>query len=121
MEIPETLITGDRDRLFADWGKTITFREVTETYNPETQKIVESFTDTTLTAVVSEGESTPTAGTGAQHLTGVLRFLIKAEELPTPAAESTSRVLYGGAEYDVLRFRQSIQELVSTLECRKRT
>ena len=119
MTIPTTMLKSDRDRQFDDWGEPIVFREVTQTYDSQTQKVVETFVDTSLTAIVGAGSSKPTAGTAAQHLTEQIQFLIKAEELPTIAPTSTSRVVYNSQQYDVLKFDKSIHDVVYSLDCRK--
>ena len=119
MIVPAEMLKSDRDRQFDDWGETVIFREVTQTYDPQTQQVVEAFVDTSLTAIVGEGSSKPTAGSATQHLTEKLDFLIKAEELPTTNPTSTSRVVYNTQEYDVLKFHRSIHDIVYTLECRK--
>lgn len=119
MTIPQTLLTADRDRQFDDWGVSITFRQVTQTFDTETQQVVEGLVDTPLTAIIGDAPSRLTAGTAAEHLTDALRVQIKAEELPTTSPTPVSRIVYNATEYDIIVFHQSTGGLVYSLECRK--
>jgi len=121
MQIPSTQLLADRDRQFTDWGETITFRQVAQTYNPGTQQVSEAITDTTLTALIGTAPSQPTPGTAAQHLTDRISVSIKAEDLPGSGPTSTDRIVRSGIEYDVLTFEQSVGNQVYTLECRRTT
>lgn len=121
MPIPSAIQTADRDRRFDDWGVSITFRQVTQTYDPQTQQVTEETVDTPLTALVGSTLSKPTAGAAAGHLTDEIHFQIKAEELPTSTTTPVSRIVYGGAEYDVIAFTLLTGGLIYTLECRKRS
>jgi len=108
----------DRDRQFDDWGETVTFREYVRSVDPQTQQVTETETETQIAAIVGHVDSQPTAKS-SRHLTDTVSFLVKAEELPTSNPAVTSRVIHNGAEYDVLEFERSSQELVYTLRCRK--
>ena len=119
MTIPQTLLTADRDRQFDDWGVSITFRQVTQTYDTETQLVAEGLVDTPLTAIIGDAPSHPTTGTAALHLSDELRLQIKAEELPTTSPTPASRIVYNAIEYDVIAFHRSTGGLVYSLECRK--
>lgn len=119
MQISADQLAVDRDRQFDDWGETITFREVTQTYTPETQQVAEASVDTPITAIVGSGASTPSPGTAAQHFTDDISFLVRAEDLPTSSPTPTSRIVYNGTQYDILRFSLSAQNLIYTLLCRK--
>ena len=119
MSAHNALLTADRDRRFADWGETVTFREVVQTYDPESGQVSEQTTDTSVTAIVGAAPSGPTPGTAGQHLTGEITFEIKAEELPTASPVTTSRIVYGGTEYDVVSYVLSGGGLTYTLRCRK--
>ena len=119
MLVPTALLQFDRDRQFDDWSQTVTFREVSQTYNTQTQQVVEAYTDTVLTAIVGENPAKPTPGTAIHDLNETIRFYIKAEDLPTAAPTTTSRMIYNSVEYDVLQFTLSPNGLVRTLDCRK--
>lgn len=119
MPVSSTQLLDDRDRQFADWGETITFRQVTQTYNPGTQQVSEQATDTTITALVGTAPSQPTPGTAAQHLTDRIVVSIKTGDLPGPGPTSTDRIVYSGIEYDVLTFDLSVRNQVYVLECRR--
>ncbi|MBT4865348.1 MAG: hypothetical protein HON53_09540 [Planctomycetaceae bacterium] len=119
MAIPQAILTADRDRKFDDWGVSITFRQVTQTFDTETQQVSEDVVDTPLTAIIGAAPSRPTKGTAAQHLAAALRLQIKAEELPTTVPCPASRIVYNAIEYDIIVFNRSTGGLVYTLDCRK--
>lgn len=119
MQVPAAQLTADRDRQFDDWGETVTFRQITQTYDPQTQQVSEAKVDTQLVAIVGRAPAKPANGTAAQHLNFDISFLIKAEELPTSTPETTSRIVYAGGEYDVLKFHRSGGGLLYALDCRK--
>jgi hypothetical protein len=119
MTLSAQLLT-DRDLWFADWGEAVTFREVAQTFDPETLQVAETHTDTALTAIVGEGRSRPAQGTAAQHLADELTVVIKAEELPTSDPAPHCRLLRGGVEYDVIAYERSAADLVYALRCRRR-
>lgn len=121
MQIPSTQLLADRDRQFADWGETITFRQVTQTYNSGTQQVSEQVTDTAVTALIGTAPSQPTPGTAAQHLGDQITVSIKAEDLPGSGPTSTDRIVRSGIEYDVLTFDLSVRNQVYMLECRRTT
>ena len=119
MTIPAAMLTVDRDRQFDDWGVSITFRQVSQTYDPPTQKVTETIIDTSLTAIVGGAPSSPTAGTAARHLSDEVHFQIKSEDLPTSTPVPTSRIVYNTTEYDIVGFTLSTNGLVYVLDCRK--
>ena len=119
MTIPAAMLTVDRDRQFDDWGVSITFRQVSQTYDPQTQQVAETIIDTPLTAIVGSAPSAPTAGTAARHLTDEIQFQIKSEDLPTSTPVPTSRIVYNATEYDIVSFTLSTNGLLYALECRK--
>lgn len=119
MQVPAEMLKEDRDRQFADWGQDAIFREVTQSYDPQTQQVVETLVDTNLQVIVGEGSFKPTVEAGAQHLTERISFLIKTEAFPTATPTTTSRIVYLGVEYDILKYFKTIHDVVYTLECRK--
>ena len=121
MSVSIEQVRADRDRLFADWGEAVVFRQVVQTFTPESQDVSEDVTDTEVTAVVGPNPSQPTGGTATQHLSERLTLLIKSEELPTVSPQTTSRIVRGDVEYDVLGFVLAACGAVFTLECRRRS
>ena len=120
MEIQTAQLLADRDRQFADWGETITFREVSQAYTPQTQHVAETYVDTELISVTGAGGSKPSPGTGGQHLSDQIVLLVRAEDLPTGSPTPTSRVVHRDVEYDVISFGLSSQNLTYTLTCRRK-
>ncbi len=119
MSVPTAQLLSDRDRQFGDWGETITFREYTRTVDPQTQQVTEVEQETELLAIVGSELSSPTRQSSSRHLTDKISFLIKTEDLPTSNPAATSRIIYNGSEYDVLKFQLSARGLVYMLDCRK--
>lgn len=119
MTIPHAQLVADRDRRFADWGETVTFREVGRSFDPQTQQVSESHTDTAVTAVVADEPWKPVPDAAGQYLSGEIGFVIKAEDLPVTEPSAAHRVVYDNVEYDVLAFHRSAQKLVYILDCRK--
>ena len=119
MTLPTSMTTADRDRQFDDWGETITFRQVTQTFDTQTQQVSEQPTDTILTAVVGSAAAKPATNTAGRHLIEEIDFLIKAEELPGTSPVPDSRIIYKTVEYDVLSFTITDGGLTYTLQCRR--
>lgn len=119
MEISADLIEGDRERLFADWAEPVVFREVAQTYEPETGQLEESFTDWALSAVVSASPSKATRGTAGQHEAFDVSFVVRPEDLPAGASLSTSRVVQGGTVYTIVGTQRSATGVLLELRCRR--
>ncbi len=112
MTISSAILTTSRDRQFADWGQTITFRYFDAS---ETQ------IDTSLTAIPGASLSKPPAERATRELSDEATFLIKSEELPTGSPTTNSRVVYSGTEYEIVSFDLSADGLIYTLSCRTTT
>ncbi len=119
MAVTAGQLSADLDAAFSDWGESITYRQVSATYDPQTQQTSESFTDTAVTAIVSGVEADPTPGTAAQNLSNAINFLVRVSELPAGEPKLTSKVVYGGVQYVVVGYINSSDGLTSQLECRK--
>lgn len=120
MIVPETLIREDRDRQFDDWGETVTYRRVAELFNPKTQQVSETPTDTSLTAIVLTEAGEMKVQQSTQHLKIDIAFLVKSEDLPTAEPTTHARVVYSGNEYDVIGFKELSRADTVMLGCRKR-
>lgn len=101
MFIPESIITGVRDQLFADWAVPVTFREVQQVYDPEEGEVSETVTDVTLLAVVGPVTNPTTTDTAAQHRSHERAFLIRAGDLPESASFLTSRIIHEDVTYAI--------------------
>ena len=120
MEVSDVLLGEDLDRAFADWGREVVWREVSTTYEPETQQVSESHSDVSVTAIVGAATSRAAAGTGGQHLVEEREFLVRASEFPGGAPGATDRVVHGGEEYDVVEFARVAAGLAFSVRGRKR-
>jgi len=115
------VLIADRDQQFNDWAKLVTFREVSQTYDPESMQISETYTDSSLQAIIGTTPFISQSVTADQYLSEDLRIQLKAEELPGVHPASTCRIVYSGNEYQVNRFELSTQGHIYVLECRKRS
>jgi hypothetical protein len=101
MNIDANITEGDRDQCFADWGVSVVLREVTQTYDPETGAIGEAYLDHEVTAIVGAARTELQQGTAGQHARRELRFLVRADDLPSGVEPRTARVVYQGVEYRI--------------------
>jgi hypothetical protein len=102
MHIALTQLADVRDLQFADWGQTITFREVATTCDPATGDVEETFMDTQVLAVPGPEREAPEPNTAHHDLVRERTFLIRAEDVPAHASYATSRILWGSEEFVVL-------------------
>ena len=119
MTIDNAQLKDDRDRLFADWGESATFRKVTQSFSPQTQQISETETTATLLAIVGTRPSAniPDAGGQAQAVDLVLQ--VKSEEWTGTAGEVSWRVDVRGARYAIIQQVESADQQLIELLCRK--
>lgn len=121
MLIPNDILAADWERQFADWGVEVLFREVAASYDPQTQSVNESFSDTPVTAIVQEADNERAPNTNAQQPVERIAFLVRVSELPSATPATTSRVVHLDAEYDVVNHTLSADGLVRRLECSRTT
>ncbi len=96
-----------RELALLDWGTPLVLQVVEQTYDPQTQAVVEEITETELVAIAGPAEAQPAAGTGGQHQTELRTFLIAVEDWPTVASSALRRLKAGDVLYDVLETKQS--------------
>ena len=107
-------IQDDISRAILDWGTAATYRVVERTFDPETQQVTETFTDTSCTVLVESEERIPTQAAAGQAVEGAKRVVLSQDELPADAPQLTDRVLIAGEQYDITAFElDSITGLVS--------
>lgn len=113
-----TLIEDDLDICFLDWGTEITLRGVSQTFDPETQAISESFNDTTVQAIVGHSMMEPAKGTAQGAAVNEQTFFIRDADYPFSEEVNNARLVYGGTQYDILNATTSATDL-KMLECRR--
>ena len=118
--IPEGALIEDRDREFADWGREVKYRRVTAVYDPALQRVSETHADTLVTAIVGNGAAQPARDAAGQHLTELVRFLVKAEDVSSGEPAVTDRIVVEEREYDVVRFELAGDGLVYAIDARLR-
>ena len=111
------VLGADLDVVFADWGVAVTYREVSQTYAPATQRVSEEYTDTEITALVSGDAGEPTRGTAGQHTTDMIEFFVKQADLPTGAPKLTSRIVHQEREYGIVGYANSEDGTTYQLLC----
>lgn len=100
------------ERQFADWGRPVVVRRVTQTGSAATGDIVETTNDLVMTAVVRDRSQTPTGRTASQHGTVECEFLFRVDELPSGMTWTTSRIVADGREYSSIGTNVSADGLV---------
>ncbi len=101
MNVDTVITAADRDQCFADWGVPVVLREVTQTYDPETGALAETYVDHATTAIVGRAQIDSQPGTAGQHAARELRFLIRSDDLPSGVEPRSARVVYQGVEYRI--------------------
>ncbi|QDT47073.1 hypothetical protein Pan258_11000 [Symmachiella dynata] len=112
------VLGADLDVVFADWGVTVTYHEVSQAYVPATQQVSEEYTDTEITALVSGDAGEPTRGTAGQHTTDMIEFFVKQADLPAGAPKLTSRIVHQEREYEIVGYANSEDGTTYQLLCR---
>ncbi len=103
MTIPSEQILADLDVMWTDWGTTIVIRQPMANYDPQTGTISETPSDLMLTALVGPEEVKPARGSERGHQHKKQTFVVRASDLPASIDLETSRVLFGGREYAIVR------------------
>ena len=101
MNVDSVITAADRDQCFADWGVPVVLREVTQTYDPETGALAETYVDHAITAIVGRAQIDLQPGAAGQHAARELRFLIRSDDLPSGVEPRMARVVYEGVEYRI--------------------
>ena len=121
MEISESQLAEDRDRIFDDWGEEFTLRQVTQSFVPETQQITEDVTDSVLIGIIGASPTSPTPDTRGQSSSLDLVVRVKVEEFPASPGDVTYRIVSHGTEYVVISQSQPAGLAVLELNCRRIT
>ncbi|MFG0297803.1 MAG: hypothetical protein ACF8PG_18005 [Maioricimonas sp. JB045] len=97
----------DRERLFDDWSVPVVFRQVVQSYDPQTGRVEETATDTTVQAIVRPLQTSPHPGTVAVHPDAQLAAILRSDDPPADANIATARIVYQQQEYQVRSFTHS--------------
>ena len=117
MEIDTTITTGVQDRMFADWGISVVFREVVQFFDPETGELDESYSDTLLTALCTDRNVGAARDAGSQHTVERATFLVRLAEIPVGANLLTSRIVDGVDEFRIYGSEKSCETGAIALKC----
>jgi hypothetical protein len=118
--VSDEALKEDRDREFLDWGREVTYRRVTAAYDPGPQRVSETHADALVTVIVGTGAGQPAREAAGQHLTELVRFLVKVEDVPTGGPGLTDRLVVDGREHEVVRFELASDGLVYAIDGRLR-
>ena len=121
MPLSTNQLLDDRNRQFDDWAVLVTYREVVQTYDPESGQVAETSTDHQLSALVGPIFRRPSPGTAANHLSGEQQLVVKAESLPAPVPRLIDRIVLNGAEHDLLSYTHNATTQTFTLHIRPRS
>jgi hypothetical protein len=117
MNLSPTLHTPALDLLFADWAATVTFREVSPSYDSSTGELTEVITDTQLLAIIGPARDATTPDTAARHKSQERAFLLRPEDIPADASFAHSRILHDGVEHQVDTVDRSALDDLLVLHC----
>ena len=106
------------DILFADWGVPIILNATSESYDPTTDQLTSTATQTNITAVSSLVRETPLPETGGLHAELATAFLVRTADLPAGSADQW-QVQCGNLTYTVISREHSADGVTVRLLCRK--
>jgi hypothetical protein len=112
------VVRSDRDRGFADWGVTVVLRRVSQSFDPETGVLSETYEDRDVPAIVGDGELAAVVGTAGHAGRLAQRFLVRSEDVEEEGSVRTMRVVHGGREYRVDDVEGWPQGRMTLLKCR---
>jgi hypothetical protein len=119
MDITSEQLIDDRDRVFTDWGETVTLKQVAQSFDPASQQISETETELAVTAIVGAQPTMNVADAGGQLQSVDLALQIRSEDWTANAGDATWRALVRGQTYDVVKQIESADSQVIELHCRK--
>ena len=106
------------DILFADWGVPIVLEAASESYDPATDQLTSTVTQTNLSAVSSVVRENPLPETGGLHVELATAFLVRTADLPSGSADQW-QLQCGTITYTVISRQHSADGLTVRLLCRK--
>lgn len=116
----DALLVQDLHLAFADWGRPVTFRQVTSQFDPARQQVTETQTETLLPALRQECAQHGTQATAQGQRERECRFLVRFADLPEDPVGVTSRIIDDGVEYAIIGSVRSPDGLTVQLDCRRR-
>jgi hypothetical protein len=111
------LVKEDRDRAFADWGVTVALRRVSQTYDPQSGAVTESYDDRRVRAIVGDGEVGAADGTAGQAGETQQEFAVRNEDVNAESDLRTMRIMHQGREYRIHDVESGPQASVTILRC----
>jgi len=119
MDITSEQLIGDRDRVFADWGETVTLKQVSQSFDPSSQQISETETELAVTGIVGTRPTMNVADAGGQLQSVDLALQVRSEDWTANPGDATWRAVVRGETYDIIHQTQSADSQVIELHCRK--
>lgn len=113
------LVKGDRDRGFTDWGTTVVLRRVTQSFDPETGVLTETYDDRSVTAIAGEAGLSAVAGTAGHAGRFAQMFLVRREDVAEESELRGLRVVFVGEEYRIDDVESWSQAHVVLLKCQR--
>lgn len=120
MSFDETLLREDRDLAFADWGRALTYRLVTQAYHPETQIVEETYQDQTIEVLFEEEPRMVAKETGGAFLKREFTVLVRREEVPGGEVQLDHRLVWDEREYEPVEIVVSEDGALTRIRCRER-
>lgn len=112
-----SFVKEDRDRGFADWGATVVLRRVSQSYDPETGELSETYVDRSLRAIVGENGVGAAAGTAGQAGETQQVFAVRSEDVDGENDLRAMRLVHDAREYRIHDVESQLQARVTVLRC----
>jgi len=113
------LVLEDRNVVFADWGVTVSFRVISQTYDAARMVTLNSTADTSIQGLIEKLPDRPTQASGGVFLKRELTLIVKNEDVPGGEVLLTHRIVYDGHAYEIQIAEKSVDGAVTRLECRE--
>jgi hypothetical protein len=107
MSLPASLPADACQLLFADWGVSVTLRQISAAYDPQTGRLEETFSDAPLWAVPGGTSQQTVPNTAGQSQVEERTFLVRSTDLPAAVSLASARLLHAGREYRLLGIDRS--------------
>lgn len=119
-ELSTTVRAAQRAPMFAIFGDTVTYRQVSQSPNLKTGSLGQSNTDTSIEEVMyGEVTKRDIKQSGGLLKAGDLAFRMPVSSLPSNEPKMTSKIIFDGTVYDIVTWGKSADGTTMDLFGRK--
>lgn len=119
-ELSTTVRADQRSPIFAKFGETVTYRQVSQSPNLKTGSLGASNTNTSIDEVlVGEVTKRDIRNSAGLLKVGDMAFRMLVSSLPSGEPAITSKIVFGGAVYDIITWAKSADRVAIDLFGRK--